>query len=231
MNALDAARTLIAPSLLSADFARLADATKLMEEAGADLLHCDVMDGHFVPNLTFGPPVIEAIKSATNIPLDIHLMIDNVDESIDWYIDCEPAIVSVPVEASIHLHRVIQKIKDAGVLAGVVLNPASSIHMLEDVIDDVDLVVLMSVNPGFGGQTFIKSVINKCVRLKEMCAMRGVSPIIEIDGGINSGTAAEMACAGATCFVAGNAVFGAPDPVAVVQELRQVIDTARSEEA
>ena len=223
---LDANRTLIAPSLLSADFTRLSDALALMEQAGADLLHCDIMDGHFVPNLTFGPPVIAAIKERTSLPLDVHLMISNTDETIGWYLDIEPAIISVHAESCIHLHRIIHAIKERGILAGVVLNPGSSIRMIEDVLGEVDLVMLMSVNPGFGGQSFIENIVEKCIHLVSLCEERGLDPIIEVDGGITVRTAPAMLDAGATCFVAGNAVLGAADPIQAFEDLRAVLDTA-----
>ncbi|MCL2818181.1 MAG: ribulose-phosphate 3-epimerase [Actinomycetia bacterium] len=229
MKSIDPSQILIAPSLLSADFTRLGEAIELMEKAGADLLHCDVMDGHFVPNLTFGPPVIAAIKKHTDIPLDVHLMISNTDDTIGWYIAIEPRIISVHAESCIHLHRVIQQIKDAGILAGVVLNPGSSLHMIDDIIEMVDLVMLMGVNPGFGGQSFIESVVDKCIHLDEMCQTHKIRPIIEVDGGINAANAPRLLAAGANCFVAGNAVLGAVDPINAYQELRDGLEAAHQE--
>lgn len=221
-------KVLMAPSLLSADFAHLADACALMEEAGADFLHCDVMDGHFVPNLTFGPPVIAALKKVTSIPLDVHLMINNPDETVDWYIEAGADMVVVHAESCEHLHRVIAHVKSRGVQAGVSLNPASPLVLIEEVLDVVDMVLLMSVNPGFGGQSFIPSVTDKVRRLAVMCEERGVSPLIQVDGGINPDTAAEVCAAGANCLVAGNAVFGASNPITALKAIRTSGESART---
>lgn len=212
---------LIAPSLLSADFANLADACSLMERAGADLLHCDVMDGHFVPNLTFGPPVIKAIHNVTTLPLDVHLMIDNADTTVDWYLDAGAAIVTLHAETCQHLHRTLSRIKDAGAYCAVSLNPATPVSTIGDVLELVDMVLLMSVNPGFGGQSFIMRTVDKCKELVDMCEARGCSPLIQIDGGINIETAPLVTKVGARCLVAGNAVFGAADPIEAVVALRK----------
>ena len=213
-------RVLMAPSILSADFTRLAEAVSLVEEAGADYIHVDVMDGHFVPNLTIGPPVVAALKKSCSIPLDVHLMIDNADETVGWYLDAGADLVTVHVEAVRHLHRVVQSIHAAGAKAGAVLNPATPVSLLRDILPDLDLVLLMSVNPGFGGQKFIEGVVGKTRRLAEMCAAAGVSPLIEIDGGINEETAPLVTAAGARVLVAGNAVFGASDPAAALNAIR-----------
>ncbi len=213
-------RVLMAPSILSADFTRLAEAVSLVEEAGADYIHVDVMDGHFVPNLTIGPPVVAALKKSCSIPLDVHLMIDNADETVGWYLDAGADLVTVHVEAVRHLHRVVQSIHAAGAKAGAVLNPATPVSLLRDILPDLDLVLLMSVNPGFGGQKFIEGVVGKTRRLAEMCAAAGVSPLIEIDGGINEETAPLVTAAGARVLVAGNAVFGASDPAAALKAIR-----------
>lgn len=221
---LDPSSILISPSLLSADFTRLADSAHLMEHAGADMLHCDVMDGHFVPNLTFGHPVIAELKQNTTLPLDVHLMISNADDTVGRYIKAGADIISVHAEACVHLHRVIQEIKEAGVLAGVVLNPASPVSMVEHILDDIDLVMLMSVNPGFGGQSFIGRIADKCESLRARCKAKGVNPIIEVDGGINHETALRMAQSGANCFVSGKAIFGADDPVSALQQMRAKLE-------
>ncbi len=169
-------KVLMAPSILSADFTRLAEAVEIIEAGGADFIHVDVMDGHFVPNLTIGPPVVKALKRVVTRPLDVHLMIDDVDRTIGWYLDAGADWVSVHPEACYHLHRVVQAIHDAGAKAGAALNPATPIETVRDVLGDLDYVLLMSVNPGFGGQEFIQATVGKVRRLAEMCAVEGVSP-------------------------------------------------------
>jgi ribulose-phosphate 3-epimerase len=217
----------IAPSLLSADFTRLAEAIELIERGGADFIHVDVMDGHFVPNLTIGPPVIAALKKIASKPLDVHLMIDNVDDTIGWYLDAGADMITVHVEGTWHLHRVIQRIRTFGASPGVVLNPATPVSALRDVLGDVDMVLLMSVNPGFGGQAFIPRVIDKTREVVRLCEELGLAvPTIQIDGGINAETIVPCVAAGARCFVAGNAVFGAPDPIAAIAEIRAAGESA-----
>jgi ribulose-phosphate 3-epimerase len=211
----------IAPSILSADFTRLAEAIELIERGGADLIHVDVMDGHFVPNLTIGPPVIAALKKVASRPLDVHLMIDNADDTIGWYLDAGADMVTVHAEGTWHLHRVIQRIRAAGASPAVSLNPATPVATLRDILGDVDMVLLMSVNPGFGGQAFIPRVIDKTREVVRLCDELGVRvPTIQIDGGINVETIVPCVAAGARCFVAGNAVFGAPDPAAAIAQIR-----------
>jgi ribulose-phosphate 3-epimerase len=215
------ARITIAPSILSADFTRLAEAIELVERGGADLIHVDVMDGHFVPNLTIGPPVVAALKRIATVPLDVHVMIDNADETAGWYLDAGADILTVHAEATHHLHRVVQRIRAAGASPAVALNPATPVSALRDILGDIDVVLLMSVNPGFGGQTFIPHVIDKTRELVTLCHELGVTtPTIQIDGGINAETIVPCVEAGARCFVAGNAVFGAPDPIAAIAEIR-----------
>ena len=211
----------IAPSILSADFTRLAEAIELIERGGADLIHVDVMDGHFVPNLTIGPPVVAALKKVAAKPLDVHLMIDNADDTVGWYLEAGADMVTVHAEGTWHLHRVVQRIRAAGGSPGVSLNPATPVAMLRDILGDVDMVLLMSVNPGFGGQAFIPRVIDKTREVVELCEALGAAvPTIQIDGGINAETIVPCVAAGARCFVAGNAVFGAADPIAAIAEIR-----------
>lgn len=212
----------IAPSLLSADFSRLREEIREVEAAGADWLHVDVMDGHFVPNLTIGPLVVEAIRPHTQLPLDVHLMIENPERYIEAFAKSGADIISVHQEACVHLHRTIYQIKDLGVKAGVVLNPATPLCMIEPILPDVDLVLLMTVNPGFGGQKFIRSVVPKIIHLRKILEEKGLTRIeIEVDGGINVSTAGEVVSAGATVLVAGSAVFGANDRARAIHEIRQ----------
>ena len=210
----------IAPSILSADFAALGSAIALVEEGGADLIHIDVMDGHFVPNLTIGPPVIEAIRNVTQLPLDVHLMITQPERSIDAFIDAGATIISVHVEASSHLHRTLSHIKAKGVKAGVVLNPSTPVSQLEEVARDIDLALLMTVNPGFGAQSFIPGSEAKIRRLRELLDAADNPAPIEVDGGVNCSNAAQIVNAGAEILVAGSAIFGTPDPSSSVKALR-----------
>jgi ribulose-phosphate 3-epimerase len=211
---------MIAPSILSADFARLGEEVSAVLEAGADVVHIDVMDGHFVPNITIGPLVVKAVRRITKAPLDVHLMIENADRYLEDFAKAGADWITVHQETGYHLHRTIGRIKELGMKAGVVLNPATPIESLEWVLEDIDLVMLMSVNPGFGGQSFISSALDKTRRLKEMIDSRGLQVGIELDGGIgpdNIGAAVE---AGANIFVAGSAIFGQPDYQQVISKMK-----------
>jgi ribulose-phosphate 3-epimerase len=214
---------LIAPSILSADFSKLGDEIKAVESAGADWIHADVMDGHFVPNITIGPLVVEAVKRVTDLPIDVHLMIENPDNYISAFAEAGASYISVQVETCIHLNRTVQRIKDCGARAGVVLNPATPLANLEWVLEDVDYVLIMSVNPGFGGQAFIPSSLDKIKALRQQIQGRGLSVLIEVDGGVNENTIAAIASAGADVFVAGSAIFGSKDYQKTVQSFRQKI--------
>ncbi|MCE5284950.1 MAG: ribulose-phosphate 3-epimerase [Pelosinus sp.] len=210
----------IAPSILSADFSNLAEEIHKVEAAGADLLHIDIMDGHFVPNITFGPPVIAALRKTTKLPFDVHLMITNPQDFIDAFVKAGADIITVHVETAPHLHRVIQTIKGQGIKAGVVLNPATPLANIEEILPCIDMVLLMSVNPGFGGQKFIPSTLAKIARLREMITKQNLAVDIEVDGGINNETVKEVIGAGANVLVAGSSVYGAKDPAKAIHELR-----------
>ncbi len=210
----------IAPSILSADFSRLGDEVKAVEDAGADWIHVDVMDGHFVPNITIGPVVVEYIRKVTELPLDVHLMIENADQYIPEFASAGADILSVHAEACPHLHRTVQFIKDQGVRAGVVLNPATTLFSLDEIIEDADLVLLMSVNPGFGGQVFIPQVLSKIQLLRNTLNESGVELDVEVDGGIKSENAGAIKKAGANVLVAGSAVFKSKDYAKAIQTLR-----------
>jgi len=209
----------LAPSILSADFAHLADNVQAVAEGGATLLHVDVMDGHFVPNITIGPPVVASLRKATRLPLDVHLMIEEPDQYIPAFVDAGADWISVHQEACIHLHRTLEHILDHKVIAGVVINPATPVQMLDDVLDMVDHVLVMSVNPGFGGQKFIRHSLEKVRRLVRMRTERRLNFRIEIDGGIGPDTVTEAVRAGVEILVAGNAVFGAGNPRENAQHL------------
>ncbi|KZE65827.1 ribulose phosphate epimerase [Fictibacillus phosphorivorans] len=212
----------IAPSILSADFSKLGEDIKAVEEAGADYIHVDVMDGHFVPNITIGPLVVQAIRPVTKLPLDVHLMIENPDQYIEAFAQAGADIISVHVEATPHLHRTIQFIKKQGVKAGVVINPATPVDLIKHIIQDVDLVLLMTVNPGFGGQAFIESVVPKIKEVSDIVKTQGLDVEIEVDGGVNPETAQRCIEAGANVLVAGSAIYGKKDLKDAIESIRGV---------
>ncbi len=214
---------IIAPSILSADFTRLAEEVKAVEAAGADWIHADIMDGHFVPNITFGPMVVEAVRRVTALPIDAHLMISEPDRFIPEFAKAGADFISVQVETCVHLHRTVQLIRDSGARPGVVLNPATPVAHLEWVFQDVDYVLIMSVNPGFGGQAFIPASLEKIKQLRTLIAGKGLKTLIEVDGGVGPKTIAPVAAAGADAFVAGSAIFGSPDYAATIREMRRRI--------
>ncbi|MEH6905019.1 ribulose-phosphate 3-epimerase [Neobacillus drentensis] len=210
----------IAPSILSADFSKLGEEIIAVEKGGADYIHVDVMDGHFVPNITIGPLIVEAIRPITKLPLDVHLMIENPDQYIEAFAKAGADYITVHVEACRHLHRTIQNIKSFGIKAGVVLNPATPVESIQHVIGDIDMVLLMSVNPGFGGQKFIPEILPKIKKVKEMAEQKGLDIEIEIDGGVNSETAKLCVEAGATVLVAGSAIYNQEDYAEAISLIR-----------
>ncbi|WP_022852400.1 ribulose-phosphate 3-epimerase [Thermodesulfatator atlanticus] len=213
----------IAPSILSADFGKLAEEVAAVTQAGADVIHIDVMDGHFVPNITFGPVVIKSIREASPLPFDVHLMISNPDAYLEAFAEAGADWISVHVEAVTHLHRTISRIKELGKKAGVVLNPATPLESIDYILEDVDFVLIMSVNPGFGGQSFIPSALRKIRTLKETIKARGLNIPIQVDGGVNLNTITEVVRAGADIVVAGSAIFGTEDYQATIKAFRQKI--------
>ena len=212
----------LAPSILSADFSKLGEDVSSIEKGGADLIHVDVMDGHFVPNISFGAAVMKSLNGKTELPYDVHLMIENPDKYLEDFVTDKTEYITVHQEACIHLHRTVQHIKGLGIKAGVSINPATSLTMIEEILDDIDLVLIMSVNPGFGGQKFIPSAISKIERLAKIREERGLKFKIEVDGGVTLNNAAQIANAGADILVAGSAVFGADDIVNRTQDFKKL---------
>lgn len=212
---------LLAPSLLSADFVRLAEDIARVEAAGADWLHLDIMDGHFVPNLTFGPPIVAAIRKISKLPLDVHLMVTNPAALVEQFAEAGADYLTVHVETEPHLHRLVNRIRELGVKPAVTLNPATSVDLLDEILSEVDMVLVMSVNPGFGGQKFIPASLDKIRRLRQKLKRLDRQVLIEVDGGVNQATAPQLIEAGADVLVAGSAVFGSADMKATITALKQ----------
>ena len=215
---------ILAPSILSADFARLGEEIAAAERGGAQAVHVDVMDGHFVPNITLGPPVVKAIRKATALPLDVHLMIENADRYLDAFVDAGASWISLHVEALPHLQRSVAHLRGRGVQAGVAVNPATSLSVLEEILPELDYVLVMSVNPGFGGQKFIAGSLDKVRRLRRQIGERGLQARIEVDGGVDATNVRALSEAGADILVAGQAVFGAGE---AERDARRLIEAAR----
>jgi len=215
---------ILAPSILSADFGRLAEEIAAAERGGAGLVHVDVMDGHFVPNITVGPPVVKAVRKATRLPIDVHLMIENADRYVDAFVDAGASWISLHVEALPHLERMVSRLRERGVRPGVALNPATPLGSLEEILPELGYVLVMSVNPGFSGQRFIPSSLGKIRRLRAQLQARGLTTTIEVDGGVDASNIRSLAEAGAEVFVAGHAVYGGGDPEAAA---RRLIEAAR----
>lgn len=213
--------TLIAPSILAADFSNLEEQIRIAEDAGADWFHLDIMDGHFVPNISFGPMVVETVRKITDKPLDVHLMIENPDAYISQFVDAGANRISVHVETGYHLNRTVNLIKEKGARSGVVLNPATSISALENIINEIDLVLIMSVNPGFGGQSFIPHIIEKVKKTSDLIKHSSRDIYLEVDGGIDKKTAPDVVKAGATVLVAGSAIFGRKDIANSLAQIRK----------
>lgn len=216
-------KKIIAPSLLSADFARLGEEVRAIELAGADWVHFDVMDGHFVPNITIGPLGVEAVRRHTSLPIDVHLMIEHPEKYIEDFVKAGANWVSVHAEEGYHVHRTVQLIHSLGAKAGVAVNPATSLSVLDEILPELDYVLLMTVNPGFGGQSFIESCKNKIKTLKQIITDKKLSTLIQIDGGVKLANIAELSALGADVFVAGSAIFSNPDYAKVISEMKRVI--------
>jgi ribulose-phosphate 3-epimerase len=217
----------IAPSILSADFSRLGEEIEAVEKAGADLIHVDVMDGHYVPNITIGPGVVSSLRKTTSLPFDVHLMIEDPDRYIDAFVDAGSNIITVHVEAVVHLHRTVQYIKARGARAGVSLNPSTPLSCVEEILPDIDQLLIMTVNPGFGGQKFISGMLPKIRKAREIAQARGIQMAIEVDGGVAPENIGILAEAGAEIFVAGSAIFGSPSYSETIGRMKSILSEVK----